>query len=69
MDKLLVSKRQAAELLGVSIRTVENLISIKALESRKLGRRRLIPTSALAQIARRGTPRITGAEVQANRDD
>lgn len=60
MQKLLCSKREAAESLGCSIRTIENLISRKELVSRRVGRRRMIPCAALTQFARRDTPVITG---------
>ncbi len=59
MEKLLCSKREAAESLGVSVRTVENLLARKKLISRRVGRRRMIPCSALVQLARRDTPAIT----------
>jgi len=55
-DRLLVSKREAASLLSVSVRTIENLIAAKRLVARKLGRRTLIPRSALEQFIRRDTP-------------
>jgi len=60
MNKLLCSKREAAEALGCSIRTIENLISRKELVSRRVGRRRMIPCAALMKFARRDTPVITG---------
>jgi excisionase family DNA binding protein len=60
MDKLLFSKKEAAELLGISLRTVENLITRKELTSRRIGRRRMIPASTLAQFVRRDTPLISG---------
>lgn len=50
---ILVTQRRAAEMLGVSTRTVQNLIANKELPSRKIGRRRLIPYSALQALARR----------------
>lgn len=62
MEKLLCSKREAAEALGCSVRTIENLIARKALVSRRVGRRRMIVYSALTQFARRDTPIITGNE-------
>lgn len=65
MDKLLYSKREAAETLGISIRSVENLISSKQLVSRRVGRRRMIPFAALVQLSRRDTPRITGRAIPA----
>jgi len=55
-DRLLVSKRDAASLLSVSVRTIENLIAAKRLIARKLGRRTLIPRSAIEQLARRDVP-------------
>jgi excisionase family DNA binding protein len=51
--KLLMSKKDAAAALGVCVRTVEHLISAKELPCRKIGRRTLIPVSALEQFARR----------------
>jgi excisionase family DNA binding protein len=54
-DPLLVSKREAAAALSVSIRTIDNLIATNELPARKLRRRTLIPYSALAALARNGT--------------
>jgi excisionase family DNA binding protein len=59
MEKLLCSKKEASEALGVSVRTIENMIRGKQLSSRRVGGRRMIPCSALVQFARRGTPVIT----------
>jgi excisionase family DNA binding protein len=50
---LLVSLWQAAKLLSVSKRTVQNYVALKALPARKLGRRTLIPYSALVQFTKR----------------
>jgi excisionase family DNA binding protein len=66
MDKILCSKREAAEILGVSIRTIENLVSKKLLASRQVGRRRMIPYAACLQLARRDTPIITGSKNNAD---
>lgn len=57
---LLVTKQQAARLLAVSVRTVENLLAQKQLAIRKLGKRTLIPYSAVAQLARHDVPVISG---------
>lgn len=57
---LLVTKKQAAALLGVSVRTIETLLTQKRLPPRKLGKRTLIPYSAVAQLARRDVPVISG---------
>lgn len=57
---LLVTKKQAASLLSVSVRTIENLLAQKALPFRKLGKRTLIPYSSVVQLSRRDVPVITG---------
>jgi len=54
--KMLLSKREAAEMLSVSERTIENLLARKALDSRKIGSRRLIVRASLERLARRDTP-------------
>jgi excisionase family DNA binding protein len=62
--KLLLSKRDAAQALSLSVRTIENLIRSKELPVRKLGRRRLIPFSALEVFARADHPSpVRAAEV------
>lgn len=50
---LLVSKRDAAALLGVCVRSVDNYIAAKELPCRRLGKRVLIPYNALVAFARR----------------
>jgi excisionase family DNA binding protein len=60
MERLLLSKREAAEALGCSVRTIENMIARKQLASRRLGKRRMIPYTALTQLAKRDTLVITG---------
>lgn len=55
---ILVSIPDAATLLGVSRRTVENLIHGGILPRRKLGRRTLVPRAAVEQLARRDVPVI-----------
>ena len=52
-SKLLVTKRDAASALSVSVRTIENLIRGKELAVRKIGRRTLIPAASLEAFARR----------------
>jgi excisionase family DNA binding protein len=56
---LLVSKRDAATLLSLCVRTIDNLIATKQLPCRRIGKRVLIPYSALVAFVRRdhiGTP-------------
>lgn len=53
---LLLTKRDAAFLLSVSLRTIDNLIAAKRLAVRRLGRRSLIPRQSVELLARRGCP-------------
>lgn len=59
--KLLITKRDAAAALSVSVRTIENFIRRKELVARKIGRRTLIPLASLESFARRDhlSPRAT----------
>jgi excisionase family DNA binding protein len=52
-EPLLISKQEAAAMLGVSVRTLENLISFKELPARRIGRRCLIERGVLERFARR----------------
>jgi excisionase family DNA binding protein len=61
---LLVSKRDAAALLSLCVRTVDNLIATKQLPARRVGRRVLIPYAALVQFARRDHLGPTGEVAQ-----
>ena len=51
--KILLSKREAAQLLSISMRSLEYLLAAKQLASRRVGRRVLVPYSALAAFANR----------------
>lgn len=59
---LLVSKRSAAALLSVCVRTVDHLIGSKQLNARRIGKRVLIPYTDLIQFARRD--HITSGQAQ-----
>ncbi|MBZ5689281.1 MAG: helix-turn-helix domain-containing protein [Acidobacteriia bacterium] len=48
----LVSKREAAALLGVCVRSIDNYVAAKELPCRRLGRRVLIPYAALVRFVR-----------------
>jgi excisionase family DNA binding protein len=50
---LAVGVNEAAKRLGVSPRTVTSLVRTKAIVSRKIGRRRVIPVTALEAFLRR----------------
>ena len=54
---LLIDKRSAAMLLSISVRTVENLIARRRLPVRRIGKRVLIPLTALEAFAKGETGR------------
>ena len=56
---LLVSKREAAQMLGVCLRSIDNYIGAKELPCRRLGKRVLIPYSALVHFARHDHATVT----------
>jgi excisionase family DNA binding protein len=63
LQPLLVSKKECARLLGVSVRTVENLLASKQLfPTRRVGRRVLIPYRVVSNFSR--SDHATGAEAQ-----
>jgi excisionase family DNA binding protein len=51
-DRLAVSVREAAAMLSVSPRTIQNYIRAKVLPGRKIGRRTVIPMRALELFLR-----------------
>jgi excisionase family DNA binding protein len=52
LSPILVSIRQAAELLAVCPRTITNLLAAKKLKGRKLGRRTLLSYRELLEFSR-----------------
>ena len=59
-QQIAMTKQEAAHMLGVSLRTIDRLIALKELQVRRLGRRVLIPRSALESLLHRDHPtRIT----------
>ncbi len=56
MEKLLLSRQEAAALLSVSLRHLVNLINAGRLPTRRLGRRVLISRAALESFAKRDHP-------------
>ncbi len=55
-EALAMSKVEAAQMLGVSVRTVDRLIALKELPVRRLGRRVLIPRNSLQTLLRADHP-------------
>ena len=52
VEKLAVNAREAAEIIGVSLRTIQNYIRAKQLPARKIGRRTLIEVEELKEFIR-----------------
>lgn len=57
MPRQAVSIREAARLLNLSTRTIQNYIALKAIRSVKVERRVLVPMKSVNEIAKRGIPR------------
>jgi len=57
-EPLLVSRKQAAVLLGVCLRTVGNLLRSKALTTRRIGTRTLVTMASLKKFIQRDHPVI-----------
>ncbi len=55
-EALAMSKVEAAQMLGVSVRTVDRLSALKELPVRRLGRRVLIPRNSLQTLLRTDHP-------------
>lgn len=55
-EPIVLNKQKAAEMLGVSLRTIERLIALKELQVRRLGRRVLIPRTSLENFLRSDHP-------------
>lgn len=56
LQPLAVSIAEAARLLGLSKRSVENYVAAKRLVARKAGRRTLVLTSSLSAFLRHDQP-------------
>ena len=55
-DKLLVCREEAAEILSISVRSVDYLLANRQLTSRRIGARSLIPVADLKRFARMDHP-------------
>lgn len=55
-NPIAMTKQEAAQMLGVSLRTIDRLIALKELQVRRLGRRVLIPRAALESLMHRDHP-------------
>lgn len=52
-DQILVSRREAANALSISIRKLDYLIAAREIQVKRIGRRCLIPRRSLEEFARR----------------
>jgi len=52
-EPILVSKRAAATALGISVRTLENLMTMKEIIPRRIGKRVLFDVREIQRFARR----------------
>jgi excisionase family DNA binding protein len=52
-EKVLYTKREAAQLLSISLRSVDYLIFNRQLPARRIGRRVLVHRDSIEQFARR----------------
>jgi excisionase family DNA binding protein len=55
-ERLAVDIREAAQMLSVSPRTIQNYIAAKLLPARKIGRRTVVPMRALEAFLRCDQP-------------
>ena len=55
-ERLAVDTREAAQMLSVSPRTIQNYVRAKLLPARKIGRRTVIPLHALELFLRKDQP-------------
>ena len=61
IEKLLYSKRDAAEALSLSVRSIDYLITTRRLPMRRVGGKVMIPATALRRFAREYHPeRVRG---------
>jgi hypothetical protein len=66
LKPLAVGKQQAAAMLGISVRSVENYIALKKLQARKIGTRTVLPVSSLERFIRMDQP--SGSHPRRNGD-
>jgi excisionase family DNA binding protein len=58
MEQLLYSKKQAAQMLSVCVRTLDYLIARGELKTRRMGKRVLVPRGELVRLAGRDVTEI-----------
>jgi hypothetical protein len=58
IEPILIDKKNAAQALGICVRSLEYLANTKQIATRKVGRRRLVVYASLKSFARHDTPKI-----------
>jgi hypothetical protein len=53
MDRIFHGKRETSALLGISVRTLENLVAMREIIPRRIGRRVLFEAREIERFARR----------------
>lgn len=53
MDRIFHGKRETAATLGISVRTLENLVAMREITPRRIGRRVLFERREIERFARR----------------
>ena len=61
MERILISIREATEMLGIGRTTIYRLIAEGRLETVKIGSRRLVKVESLREIIERGASFPTGS--------
>jgi excisionase family DNA binding protein len=56
LQKLALSRSEAAFALSISLRTLDNLLALKEIPSRRIGTRVIITADAIRQFLRRDHP-------------
>jgi hypothetical protein len=59
LKPLAVGKREAARMLGISVRTLENYATAKRIETRRFGSRRLVLLRSLERFVSRDQPSVS----------
>jgi excisionase family DNA binding protein len=54
-----VSKKEAARLLGLSVRTIDHYVALKMIRVIRVGKRVLVPTTSIDSVLRTGLGRRT----------
>ena len=63
-EKLLYSRRDTAEVLSLSIRSVDYLIASGRLSMRRIGGKILIPATAISRFAREDHPELVREKIR-----